>query len=447
MKVILKKHLARRTFLRGAGAAVALPLLDSMVPALSAQSSTAAKATPRLGFVYVPHGMIMEQFTPAAAGSDFAFTPILQPLESFRDRVTVVSGLEHKSADYGGVHSLSPPTWLSGVRPADKAGDIRAGITVDQIAAEKIGGTTPFPSLELATEDHSGLIGACDGGYSCTYINTISWRTPTTPLPMEINPRVVFERLFGDGGTAAQRAAKVREDRSILDAVTEQAGRLSARLAPVDRVTLSDYLDNVREIERRIQLVEKQSAAEAGAVSAPAGIPESFEEHIKLMFDLQVAAFQTDLTRVSTFMLARELSQRTYPQVNVNDPHHSVSHHQDDPQKKAALTRLQSYHMQMFAYYLDKLRSTPDGNGSLLDHTMILYGSNMSNSNLHNHFPLPVVLAGGAAGRLQGNRHLRYADHTPMANLLMTMLGKLEIPLEHLPLGHLGDSTGTLADL
>jgi Protein of unknown function (DUF1552) len=442
VNIILKKQLARRAFLRGTGAALALPLLDSMIPALTAQSATVARVVPRLGFVYVPHGMIMEQFTPAAVGLDFAFTPILRPLEPFRDRVTVVSGLEHKAADYGGVHSLSPPTWLSGVRPADKAGDIRAGITVDQIAAEKIGGSTPFPSLELATEDHSGLIGSCDGGYSCTYINTISWRTPTTPLPMEINPRVVFERLFGDGGTAAQRAARINEDRSILDAVTEQAGRLSVRLAPADRVTLSDYLENVREIERRIQVTEKQSGAQAEIPSAPSGIPESFEEHIKLMFDLQVAAFQADLTRVSTFMLARELSQRTYPQVNVSDPHHSVSHHQDDPQKKAALTRLQNYHMQMFAYYLDKLRSTPDGDGSLLDHSMILYGSNMSNSNLHNHFPLPAVLAGGAAGRLSGNRHLRYADHTPMTNLLMSMLNKLDVPMEQL-----GDSTGTLAGL
>ncbi len=442
MDTVLKKHLPRRTFLRGLGVSLALPLLDSMVPALTAQRLTAAKSVRRLGFVYVPHGMIMDQFTPSAEGTGFAFTPILRPLEKFRDRVTVVSGLEHKSADYGGVHSLSPPTWLSGVRPAGKEGDIRAGTTVDQIAAEKIGQGTQFPSLELATEDHAGLIGACDGGYSCTYINTISWRTPTTPLPMEINPRVVFERLFGDGGSIEQRQARMRQDQSILDAVAQQANRLGATLPAADRVTMSDYLDNVREIERRIQLAEKQSGLQTDLPAAPVGIPESFEEHIKLMFDLQVVAFQTDLTRVSTYMLARELSQRTYPQVNCNDPHHSVSHHQNDPVKLAALTRLQNFHMQLFAYYLDKLRSTPDGDGTLLDHSMILYGSNMSNSNLHNHFPLPVLLVGGAGGRLAGNRHLKYADHTPMTNLLMSMLGKLDIPMEHL-----GDSSGTLAEL
>jgi hypothetical protein len=442
MDTVFKQHLPRRTFLRGLGVSLALPLLDSMVPALTAQSKTAAQTARRLGFVYVPHGMVMDQFTPAAEGSGFEFTPILRPLEPFRDRVTVVSGLEHKSADYGGVHSLSPPTWLSGVRPAGKEGEIRAGMTVDQIAAEKIGQGTQFPSLELATEDHSGLIGACDGGYSCTYINTISWRTPTTPLPMEINPRVVFERLFGDGGTVAQRQARMQQDRSILDAVAQQANRLGAKLPATDRVTMSDYLDNIREIERRIQLAEKQSNAQAETLDAPVGIPESFEEHIKLMFDLQVVAFQTDLTRVSTFMLARELSQRTYPQVNCNDPHHSVSHHQNDPAKLGALARLQNYHMQMFAYYLNKLRSTPDGDGTLLDHSMILYGSNMSNSNLHNHFPLPVLLVGGAGGQLAGNRHLKYTDHTPMTNLLVSMLGKLDIPLEHL-----GDSTGTLAEL
>lgn len=442
METVLKKHLPRRTFLRGVGISLALPLLDSMAPALTAETKTAANAVRRLGFVYVPHGMIMNQFTPATEGSGFELTPILRPLAPFRDRVTVVSGLEHKTADYGGVHSLSPPTWLSGVRPAGKEGDIRAGTTIDQIAAAHIGQGTQFPSLEVATEDHSGLIGACDGGYSCTYINTLSWRTPTTPLPMEINPRVVFERLFGDGGTVAQREARMQQDRSILDAVALQAKRLGTTLPAVDRLTMTDYLDNVREIERRIQLAEKQSNAQVTIGSAPVGIPESFEEHIKLMFDLQVVAFQTDLTRVSTFMLARELSQRTYPQVNCNDPHHSLSHHQNDPVKIAALTRLQTYHMQMFAYYLDKLRSTRDGDGTLLDHSLILYGSNMSNSNLHNHFPLPVLLVGGAGGQLAGNRHLKYADHTPMTNLLMSMLGKLNVPMEHL-----GDSTGTLADL
>lgn len=442
MNSILKKHLPRRTFLRGAGISLALPLLDSMIPALTAQVKTAANSPRRLGFVYVPHGMIMDQFTPEVEGTAFELTPILRPLEQFRDRLTVVSGLEHRSADYGGVHSLSPPTWLSGVRPAGKEGDIRAGTTIDQIAAAHIGQGTQFPSLELATEDHSGLIGACDGGYSCTYINTISWRTPTSPLPMEINPRVVFERLFGEGGSAAQRKARMQQDRSILDAVAQQAKRLGAELPAADRVTMSGYLDNVREIERRIQVAEKQTDLQTDIPAAPTGVPDSFEEHIKLMFELQVVAFQADLTRVSTYMLARELSQRTYPQVDCNDPHHSLSHHQNNPAKIAALARLQTYHMQMFAHYLDRLRSTPDGDGTLLDHTMILYGSNMSNSNLHNHFPLPNIVAGGACGKLEGGRHLRYEDHTPMANLLLTLLDKTGIPQDNI-----GDSTGDLMSM
>jgi len=442
MRIVTKHHLPRRAFLQAAGVSVALPLLDSMVPALTAQSKTAANPVQRLGFVYFPHGAIMEKFTPATEGTGFAFSPILSPLERFRERIVVVSGLDHKTADNAGVHSMSPPTWLSGVRPAEKAGDIRAGTTIDQMAAAKIGQDTPFPSLEVATEDHSNLIGACDGGFSCTYINTLSWRTPTTPLPMEINPRVVFERLFGEGGTAEQRLARQEQDRSILDAVANQASHLKLRLGPTDRVALSEYLDNVREIERRIQMTEKQNGSSTATADMPLGIPESFEEHVKLMFDLQVLAFQADITRVSTFMLARELSQRTYPQVGSPDPHHSVSHHQNEAPKIEALTRIQTYHMQMFAHYLDRLGSTPDGDGSLLDHSMILYGSNMSNSNLHNHFPLPVVLAGGGAGTLKGDRHLRYADHTPMTNLLMTMLGKVGVPMDKV-----GDSTGLLVEL
>ena len=442
MRIVTKKYLDRRTLLKGLGVSAALPLLNSMIPALTAQRLTAANPVKRLGFIYVPHGAIMERFTPAKEGAGFAFTPILKPLEPFRDRLVVVSGLAHKTADNAGVHSLSPPTWLSGVRPNEKESDVRAGVTVDQIAAAKIGQSTRFPSLELATEDHSGLIGACDGGYSCTYINTVSWRTPTTPLPMEINPRAVFERLFGEGGTAEQRAERLRQDRSILDAVTQQAGRLKMSLGGEDRVIMTQYLDNIREIERRIQVAEKQTGARGDVPQAPTGIPDSFEDHIKLMFDLQALAYQADLTRVSTFMLARELSQRTYPQAGSHDPHHSVSHHQNDPVKIDTLTRIQTYHMGMFAYYLDKLNSIPDGDGTLLDHSMILYGSNMSNSNLHNHFPLPAVLAGGGAGGVKGNRHLKYADYTPMTNLLMTMLGKLEVPMEKI-----GDSTGALAEL
>ena len=437
MRIVSRKHLDRRAFLAGAGATVALPLLDAMIPALTAQNRTVANSVKRLGFVYVPHGMIMERFTPVTEGSGFEFTPILKLLESFRKRVVVVSGLSHKTADNAGVHSLSSPTWLSGVRPNEKEFEIRAGITADQIAARRIGQGTQFPSLELATEDHSGLIGACDGGYSCAYINTLSWRTPTTPLPMEINPRVVFERLFGEGGTPQQRAARLREDRSILDAVT-QANRLKLNLGASDHGTIAQYLDNIREIERRIEIAEKQASSNGDALEAPVGIPESFEDHVKLMFDLQVLAYQADLTRVSTFMMARELSQRTYPQIGSHDPHHSVSHHQNQGEKIETLARIQNYHLQMSAYYLDKLRSTPDGDGTLLDHSLILYGSNMSNSNLHNHSPLPVVLAGG----LNGDRHIRVPQDTPMTNLLVALLGKAGIAVEAI-----GDSSGTLAEL
>ena len=442
MRYVTKKHLSRRAVLRGFGACIALPLLDSMVPALTAQSRTAARTVNRLAFVYVPHGAIMERFTPAEEGRNFAFSPILSPLEPFRERIVVVSGLAHRTADNAGVHSMSPPTWLSGVRPAEKTGDIRGGTTADQIAAAQIGQDAQLPSLELATEDHSNLIGACDGGYSCTYINTLSWSTPTTPLPMEINPRTVFERLFGDGGTAEERRARTEQDGSILDAVTQQANRLRARLGAGDRNRLGDYLDNIREIERRMARAGSLKDPAQSSTSAPIGIPESFEEHVKLMFDLQAVAFQSDITRVSTFMMARELSQRTYPQVNVSDPHHSLSHHQDDPVKIDALTRVQTYHARMLAYYLEKLRSISDGDGTLLDHALILYGSNMSNSNLHNHYPLPVVLAGGAAGGLQGNRHLKCAQETPMTNLLVSMLEKSGIPIDRL-----GDSTGTITDL
>jgi hypothetical protein len=442
MRIVTKKYLSRRVLLRGVGASIALPLLDSMVPALTAQNRTAAHSVNRLGFVYVPHGAIMQRFTPANEGRDFAFSPILSPLEPYRERIVVVSGLAHRTADNAGVHSMSPPTWLSGVRPAEKSADIRGGITADQIAAAKIGQETQLPSLELATEDHSNLIGACDGGYSCTYINTLSWSTPKTPLPMEINPRTVFERLFGDGGSAAQRRTRGEQDGSILDAVTQQATRLRARLGAEDRVRLGEYLDNVREIERRLARPGSHNDPAEASESAPVGIPDSFEEHVKLMFDLQAVAFQSDITRVSTFMMARELSQRTYPQVNVSDPHHSVSHHQDDPVKIDALTRVQTYHARMLGYYLEKLRSISDGDGTLLDHALILYGSNMSNSNLHNHYPLPVVLAGGAAGRLQGNRHLKCAQETPMTNLLVSMLEKSGTPIDRL-----GDSTGTIADL
>jgi len=441
---ITKKHLPRRTFLRGMGVTLALPLLDSMVPAQTPLRSTAAKPLPRLGFVYIPHGAIMDRWTPAQEGAGFGFTPILKPLEPFRDRVNVISGLGHKAADTTAVHSLSPTTWLSGVRPKPTQGmDAYAGVTADQIAARAIGQDTLLPSLELATEDHSGLIGACDRDYGCIYMNTLSWRTPTTPLPMEINPRKVFERMFGQGGSAADRETHAKDDRSILDAVTQEATGLERTLGAKDRVTLGEYLENVREIERRIQRAgSEQAGADLALPEAPAGIPYSFEQHIKLMYDLLALAYQANVTRVFTYMLAREVSNRTYPQLGVPDGHHATSHHQNKAEKIDKLVKIQTYHLNLFAGFLDKLKSTQDGDGSLLDHSVLVYGSNMSNSNLHNHFPLPNLVVGCGAGSLQGGRHLRYADHTPMSNLLLSVLEKSGVKTDSL-----GDSTGRLLEL
>src|SRR5580692_2667491 len=379
---ITKTHLPRRTFLRGMGVTLALPLLDAMLPAQTLLKNTAAAGSPRMGFVYVPHGAIMDRWTPATEGAAFEFSPILKPLEPYRDRLNVVSGLGNRAADSTAVHSLSPTTWLSGVRPKPTQGvDAFAGVTADQIAAAHIGQDTMLPSLELATEDHAGLIGACDRDYGCIYMNTLSWRTPTTPLPMEINPRNVFERLFGQGGTAEERVARTAQDRSLLDAITQDAAKLQNTLGSKDRAMVSDYLESVREIERRIQKAGQQNDSEMVLPEAPVGIPYSFEEHIKLMYDLLVLAYQTNVTRVFTFMVAREESNKTYPQIGVHDGHHATSHHQNRAEKIEKLVKIQTYHIGLFAQFLEKLRSTPDGAGSLLDHTVLLYGSNMSNSN------------------------------------------------------------------
>jgi len=435
---ITRKHLSRRTMLRGMGVAAALPLLDSMLPAQTPLS----KPTVRLGFVYLPHGAIMNQWTPATEGAAFEFSPILKPLEPLRDYVNVVSGLGHRAADTTAVHSLSPTTWLSGVRPKPTQGvDAYAGVTADQIAAQQIGQDSLLPSLELATEDNSALIGACDRDYGCIYMNTLSWRTPTTPLPMEINPRKVFERLFGSGGSPEERAARIKEDRSILDQITADAGALQKTLGAKDRAMVGDYLESVREIERRIQKAGQQQLDSYSELpEAPVGIPYAFEEHINLMYDLLALAYQTNVTRVFTFMVAREESNKTYPQIGVHDGHHATSHHQNKPEKIEKLVKIQQYHIGLFARFLDKLKSTPDGDGSLLDHSVLLYGSNMSNSNVHNHFPLPNLLVGGGAGTLKGGRHLRYEDHTPMTNLLVSAMDKAGIRQETL-----GDSTGRLA--
>jgi hypothetical protein len=415
-----------------------------MIPARTLLAQTAATGKARLGFVYVPHGAIMDKWTPASEGAGFEFTPILKPLEPHRDYLNVITGLGHRAADTTAVHSLSPTTWLSGVRPKATQGvDAFAGITADQVAAQAIGQDSPLPSMELATEDHSGLIGSCDRDYGCIYMNTLSWRTPTTPLPMEINPRKVFQRMFGEGGSASERLARIKEDRSILDVISREASSLQLQLGPADRQTMTQYLENVREIERRIQRAEtSQGDQDLQLPTRPAGVPFDFEEHVKLMYDLMALSYQANITRVITFMVSREVSNRTYTQVGVTDGHHAISHHQNRAEKMEKNVRIQTFNINQFKGFLDKLKATPDGDGSLLDHAVILYGSNMSNSNAHDHFPLPNLLVGGAGGRMKGGRHLRFPDHTPMTNLLVTMLDKAGVRQESL-----GDSTGALANL
>jgi hypothetical protein len=415
MSFITKTHLPRRTFLRGVGAAVALPLLDAMVPSLTALAQTPARPRTRFGAVFIPNGAIMESWTPTGVGAGFEFSPSLKPLEPFRDSVVVISNLV-RAATPGGDHAVSAAGWLTGVgAKRTEAEDILAGITIDQVVAAQIGQDTPFPSLELATEDFTGYIGACTTGYSCAYANTISWSSPTTPLPMEINPRTVFERLFGEPGTAAQRDARRQRDRSILDFVTQEASRLRGSLGPRDRTRLDQYLDNVREIERRIQRAEAHNRTRVLPTDAPIGVPESFEEHVGLMYDLLAVAYESELTRVFTYMVARELSARTYPQAGVPEQHHQVSHHGNDPALIAKVVKINTYHSQLFAKFLDKLRSTADGDGSLLDHSLIFYGGGMGNPNLHAAGPLPMVAIGGGAGR--GHRHLENAPNTPVGNL------------------------------
>ena len=440
---VTRKSLSRRMVLRGIGASVALPLLDSMVPALQSSPLPIRRAA----FIYTPTGIIMNSWTPTAEGAGFEFTPTLKPLEPFRDRVLVISGLEHHNGeslgDGAGDHARAGATWLTGVHPKKTEGaDIHNGISVDQILAKEIGSGTSLPSLELGLEDVR-MVGGCDSGYSCAYSNTISWSSPTTPIPYEINPRAVFERLFGDGETTdpAARAVKSREDRSILDFVLTDANRISTSLGAADRRKMSDYLDSVREIERRIQQAESKNrtAVSLPALDRPDGIPPTFEEHIQLMFDLMTVAFQADLTRVITFMYSREGGNRTYPQIGVPDAHHGLSHHQNDPAKMARLQLIDHHHVDMLSYFLGKLQGTKDGDGTLLDHSTLVYGSSLSDSNRHLHDNLPVLLMGGSS---RGDRHVRYPKGTPMTNLYLTMLDGLGVHPEKI-----GDSTGKIEHL
>ena len=434
---ITKKHLCRRTFLRGAGVTIALPFLESMLPAQTPLRNTAASPKTRLGCIYVPHGATMYKWTPAAEGKGFQFSETLGPLEKYRDRVCVVSNLAHASAtgaDAGAEHARSAAIYLSGASP--QKGGVKVGTTIDQMAAAEIGQDTPLPSIELAIEDVSL---SCGAGYGCAYFNTISWLTPTVPLPMENSPQVVFEKLFGDGGTTEQRLARKREDRSILDSIRQQTAALQQSLPPSDRARVEGYLDDIREIERRIKTAEAQAGSQQNVPDAPVGTPEAFEAHLKLMFDLLTLAYKSEITRVSTLMFAKDLSPSSYPQSGNRGGFHGASHHANVKANMDNFALINKYHVQMLAYFIDKLASTPDGDGSLLDHSMILYGSSMSNGNQHDHDPLPIVLVGGASGQLQGNRHIVAAAHTPMSNLLLNMLDKLGIHKDSF-----GDSTGKL---
>ena len=449
MSFISKKHLSRRTFLQGVGTTMSLPLLEAMVPASTALAQTAARPQVRLGLCFIPHGAVMNQWTPATDGA-LQLSPTLSPLAPFKDQVVVLSNLAHAMAgpqgpgDNGGDHTRCPAVFLNGVHPKRTDGaDIQAGTTIDQMAAAKIGQDTLLPSLELAVEDYSGLVGSCDVGFSCTYMNTISWRSPTSPMPMEINPRVVFDRMFGDGATAQERMQRIERQRSILDAVTGQIRRLQGELGPRDRNRVADYLDTVREIERRIQLAEKQAANPNLEVpESPTGIPDDHEEHTKLMFDLMAIAFQADITRISTFMMAREVSYRTFPKIGISEAFHPASHHQNNPQRLEQLAKINTFHVQQVAHLMARLKATPDGDGTLFDNSLILYGSAMSNSNVHDHAPLPVLVAGGAGGKMKGGRHITYKPGTPMSNLLVSILNKAGVEQEKV-----GDSTGMLTEV
>jgi hypothetical protein len=421
---IAKMSLPRRTFLRGLGAAVALPLLDAMVPALTPLARAAAAPRLRFGAVYIPNGAIVDEFFPKEVGTGFEFTPILKPLEPFKNSLVVVKNLSrsHPGSQVGD-HAVSVGGYLTGVWPKrTEAEDVFANTTIDQIVAKQIGQDTPLPSLEVATEDFTGYVGACSPGFSCAYMNTISWSSPTTPLPMEINPRVVFERLFGQAGSASSRAIRARQQRSVLDSISEEAKDLRRVLGARDRGRVTEYLDNIREIERRIERTEAHNSSQVTSVGAPVGVPDSFEEHVGLMYDLVAAAFQADMTRVFSFMLSRELSQRTYANLGVTEQHHSVSHHGNDPDKIAKNVRINTYHMQLFAQFLEKLRSTEDGDGSLLDHSVIFHGSGMGNPNGHLTDPLPVIGLGGGLGK--GYRHIELPTRTPVGDLWLSVAHK-----------------------
>ncbi|HYP79966.1 MAG TPA: DUF1552 domain-containing protein [Steroidobacteraceae bacterium] len=434
---ITRKHLNRRTVLRGVGVSVALPLLDAMIPAATALAQTAASPKPRMGFIYFPHGAVMQHWSPTATGREFELTKILEPAAKHKASMTIVSGLRNRGGESNTPHAIIAGTWLGCVSPA-VSHDPKAATTVDQMAAKVLGADTAFPSLELSTE--GGAV--CDPAYGCSYGHTVAFRSPTQPLPMEFNPRKVFYRLFGQGDTADERLAITSETSSILDAVEVDAKQLQKHLGASDQAAVADYLDSVREIERRIQKIKSEGMGGVTLPDAPVGIPAAFEEHLKLQFDMIALAYQANLTRVASFMMAREVSMRTYNNLGISDAFHPLSHHQENPAKIEKLVKVQNFHTKMFTGFLDKLAATPDGDGSLLDHSIILFGSNMSNSDRHNNDPLPSAVFGRAYGKIKGGQHLKYPQNTPHANLLLTLLDRAGVPMEKV-----GDSTGTFAEV
>ncbi len=448
MTFITKKALPRRTVLRGMGSLVALPLLGAMVPALTATGRTAAAPISRLGFFYAPNGMFLPNFHPTGnGGRDYKITRILGPLKDYREQMIVVSGLSNNGLvspnEGGGVHTRAHGGWLSGVLPKRTEGaDIEAGKTVDQFAADVLGKDTSLRSLELTTESNF-TVGNCENGYSCTYQNSTSWRSPTTPLYHERDPRVVFQRLFGDGGSVEARLAQMQTDRSILDSVTDSINQLERKLGPSDRVMMEEYLDAVREIERRIQrTVQNKASGALPTAQQPAGVPDTYEEHVDTLFEMLVLAYQADITRVSCFQMARELSGRTYPHIGVPEGHHTVSHHQLNPHNIEQYTKINIHQVSLFSKLIDRMHNTPDGDGSLLDHSIMMYGTGMGDGDHHTPYDLPVILVGGGSGQMKGGRHIKYAMHTPFMNLGLTLLDKVGVQVDSI-----SDSTGLLTNL
>ncbi len=440
--MITKKALPRRSFLRGVGATMALPLLDAMIPSMTALARTAAAPVRRLGFVYMPMGCDLGRWTPPGEGRLTGLSPTLQSLAPLVDQLTVITNLELKNA-YPGTHATSNAAFLSAATAKwTESTDYYLGTTIDQVAAQQIGHQTRLPSLELSM-DLLQTVGQCDNGYACVYQNNLSWSSPTTPLPAEAHPRIVFERLFGEGGSAADRQAALRRKASLLDSVRDDMTRLQRMLGPEDRNRVGQYLETVREVERRIQKAEAETTdTSLPDLDRPVGVPAAYADHARLMFDLQVLALQGDVTRVITFQLARETSNRTYPEIGVSDPHHPLTHHGNDPEKIARMAKINAMHVSLFAYFLEKLKSTPEGEGSLLDHSLYLYGSGMGNPNVHDHVNLPILVAGGGAGRVKGARHIRYAEPTPLANLHLTLLERAGVRMDAF-----ADSKGRIDEL